>query len=58
MRHLHLGQTFEVVKPSGIKRIVPEFDLGIGLEFEVDTAELQPKVGGCTIPSLQPPLRA
>lgn len=31
-------------RSTGLKRIVPTLDLGVGLAFELDTAELQPQV--------------
>ncbi len=44
MRHLELGPTFEGVKGTGDKKIYPAMDIGVGLNFELDTAELQPQV--------------
>lgn len=38
------GPKVEVVKSSGLVREQPAFDLGLGLAFELDTAELQPQV--------------
>lgn len=43
MRHLQLGPRFEVQKASGLIREVPALDFGVGLAFELDTAELQPQ---------------
>ncbi len=33
----------EVACPGGSNRTVPTLDLGVGLSFELDTAELQPQ---------------
>ncbi|PSC75878.1 hypothetical protein C2E20_1663 [Micractinium conductrix] len=43
MRHVNFGPKVEVVKSSGLVREQPAFDLGLGLAFELDTAELQPQ---------------
>ncbi|KAL4432426.1 hypothetical protein ABPG77_001725 [Micractinium sp. CCAP 211/92] len=43
MRHVQFGPKVEVQRSSGLTREVPTFDLGVGLAFEVDTAELQPQ---------------
>lgn len=43
------GQKVEVAQLGGGTRLVPNLDLGVGLSFELDTAELQPQaraVGG------------
>lgn len=40
------GPKVEVERPSGLKGQVPTLDFGFGLAFELDTAELQPQVGG------------
>jgi hypothetical protein len=31
-------------RSTGLKRVVPTLDVGVGLAFELDTAELQPQV--------------
>lgn len=45
MRHVHLGPVYEGVKGTGGKKQYPALDFGVGLNFELDTAELQPLVG-------------
>ncbi|KAL4430669.1 hypothetical protein ABPG75_005925 [Micractinium tetrahymenae] len=43
MRHVQFGPKVEVQRSSGLIREVPSMDFGVGLAFEVDTAELQPQ---------------
>lgn len=45
MRHLELGPEFEGVSSTGATKTYPALDIGAGLTFELDTAELQPQVG-------------
>lgn len=41
MRHVSFGPEFEFVK-NGVPRTAPSLDLGLGFEFEYDTAQLKP----------------
>ena len=41
---LQFGPKFEARRSTGLLHQVPALDLGVGLAFELDTAELQPQV--------------
>lgn len=43
MRHIQFGPTVEVTRSSGLLRQMPALDMGVGLAFELDTAELKPQ---------------
>ncbi len=44
MRHVQLGQLFTGVTGTGASKVYPAVDIGAGLNFELDTAELKPQV--------------
>ncbi|GAB4817774.1 hypothetical protein N2152v2_004820 [Parachlorella kessleri] len=43
MRHVQLGQLFTGVTGTGASKVYPAVDIGAGLNFELDTAELKPQ---------------
>ncbi|KAI3433750.1 hypothetical protein D9Q98_003557 [Chlorella vulgaris] len=43
MRHIQFGPMVTSERSTGLKRVVPTLDVGVGLAFELDTAELQPQ---------------
>lgn len=45
MRHVDLGPKFEALSGTGATKEYSAMDIGVGLNFELDTAELQPQVG-------------